>query len=87
MTTIAENRGRLLLGAKVIAGYALKDESRWRSLYNSEQLRDDLGLSWLGGKLAGFTGVIDAKLNEALMEGSRRRRQRVTITSQTHTES
>jgi hypothetical protein len=56
-----ENRGKLLLGAKPIARHAFKDEARWRSVYN-EQIQRELGLFMLGNRLAGYTGVIDARL-------------------------
>ena len=56
------NRGKLLLGAKPIARHAFKDEERWRSLYNEEMQRE-LGLFMLGNRLAGYTGIIDARLN------------------------
>jgi hypothetical protein len=56
------NRGKLLLGAKPIARHAFKDEKRWRSLYNGEMQRE-LGLFMLGRRVAGYTGVIDSRLN------------------------
>jgi len=59
---MAGNRGKLLLGAKPIARHAFKDEKRWRSLYNEEMQRE-LGLFMLANRLAGYTGIIDARLN------------------------
>jgi hypothetical protein len=59
---MAGNRGKLLLGAKPIARHAFQDEKRWRSLYN-EQMQRELGLFMLGNRVAGYTGIIDARLN------------------------
>ena len=55
------DRGKLLLGARVIARHAFQDEDRWRSLYNSEMQRE-LGLFMLGNRVAGFSNVIDERL-------------------------
>jgi hypothetical protein len=55
------DRGKLLLGARVIARHAFQDEDRWRSLYNSEMQRE-LGLFTLGNRIAGFSKVIDERL-------------------------
>jgi hypothetical protein len=63
MTT---NRGKLLLGAKPIARHAFKDEERWRSIYNEEMQRE-LGLFMLGRRVAGYTGIIDSRLNEKVV--------------------
>jgi hypothetical protein len=60
--SMAANRGKLLLGAKPIARHAFKDEEKWRSLYN-EQMQRELGLFMLGSRLAGYSGVIDARLD------------------------
>jgi len=66
---MSDERGELLLGARPLAAYALRDERRWRSLYR-RQMRRDLGLFVLGGRLAGYSGIIDrkitAKVNAAL---------------------
>jgi hypothetical protein len=56
------DKGRLLLGAKPLARYVFDDENEWRSL-NSEAMRKTLGLFRLAGRVAGYTGVIDARLN------------------------
>ena len=60
--TMTATRGKLLLGAKRIARHAFNDETRWRSLYN-EALQRDLGLFMLGRRVAGYTGVIDSRLD------------------------
>jgi hypothetical protein len=59
---MAGNRGKLLLGARPIARHAFKDEERWRSVYN-EHIQRELGLFMLGNRVAGYTGIIDARLN------------------------
>jgi hypothetical protein len=56
------NRGKLLLGARPIARHAFKDEKRWRSVYN-DALQRELGLFMLGRRIAGYTGIIDSRLN------------------------
>jgi hypothetical protein len=56
------DRGELLLGAKPIAAYALKDEKKWKKIYNP-RLQAELGLFDLAGRVAGYTGIIDARLN------------------------
>ena len=53
--------GRLLLGAKPIARHALKDERKWKAVYNP-RLQAELGLFNLAGRVAGYTGIIDARL-------------------------
>jgi hypothetical protein len=63
---MAGNRGRLLLGAKPIARHAFKDESKWRSIYRA-QMQRELGLFMLGNRLAGYTGIIDARLNAKIV--------------------
>jgi|RhiMethySRZTD1v2_1073278.scaffolds.fasta_scaffold2757471_2 hypothetical protein len=65
---MAGSRGKLLLGAKPIARHAFKDEERWRSIYN-EQIRRELGLFMLGNRVAGYTGIIDARLNAKIPAG------------------
>jgi hypothetical protein len=69
---MAGSRGKLLLGARPIARHAFKDEDRWRSLYN-EDMQRELGLFMLGNRLAGYTGVIDARLNAKIAEAAPRR--------------
>ena len=65
------DKGRLLRGAKRLANYVFKDEDLWRSMYGAE-IRRELGLFNLNGRLVGYTGVIDqrldAKLSAALKE-------------------
>jgi hypothetical protein len=56
------NRGKLLLGARPIARHAFKDEKRWRSVYN-DALQRELGLFMLGRRIAGYTGIIDSRLD------------------------
>jgi hypothetical protein len=56
------NRGKLLLGARPIARHAFRDEKRWRSAYNDEMQREP-GLFMLGKRVAGYTGIIDSRLN------------------------
>jgi hypothetical protein len=63
---MAGNRGRLLLGAKPIARHAFKDESKWRSIYRA-QMQRELGLFMLGNRLAGYTVIIDARLNAKIV--------------------
>jgi hypothetical protein len=60
------DRGKLLLGAKPIARHAFKDEERWRSVYNEEMQRE-LGLFTLGRRVAGYTGIIDSRLDEKVV--------------------
>ena len=61
MRLMTAHRGKLLLGAKPIARHAFKDEKKWRSLYNEEMQRE-LGLFTLGRRVAGYTGIIDSRL-------------------------
>lgn len=56
-----QGRGRLVLGARPLAALIYQDESRWRSLY-SNYLRRELGLFTIGHRIAGYTGVIEARL-------------------------
>jgi hypothetical protein len=56
------NLGNLLLGARPIARHAFKDEKRWRSVYN-DTLQRELGLFMLGRRIAGYTGIIDSRLD------------------------
>jgi hypothetical protein len=56
------SRGKLLLGAKPIAQHIFDDGEKFRSVYN-EDLQRDLGLFFLGKRVAGYTGIIDARLN------------------------
>jgi hypothetical protein len=72
---MADNRGKLLLGAKRIARHAFKDEEKFRSVYN-QLIQRELGLFMLGNRVAGYTAVIDARLNAKIAAipdpGSRR---------------
>jgi hypothetical protein len=68
---VSRDKGRLLRGAKPLAGYVFNDEALWRSMYGSE-IRRELGLFNLNGRLVGYSGIIDerldAKLSAALKE-------------------
>jgi hypothetical protein len=79
---MAKNRGRLVLGARKLAGEAYDDESRWRSMYRPE-VRREFGLFYLAGRLAGYSGVIrdrlDTKLKTALAETDSEGPRRITV--------
>ena len=56
------DRGELVLGAKPLARLIFHDEKRWRSLHRPAK-RSALGLFMLGGRLAGYTGIIEARIS------------------------
>ena len=60
------SRGKLLLGARPLAQHIFDDEEKFRSVYN-EDLQRELGLFMLGKRVAGYTGVIDARLNAKIV--------------------
>ena len=56
-----QERGRLVVGTRALAELVYQDESRWRSIYGNS-LRRELGLFQLGNRIAGYSGVIEARL-------------------------
>jgi hypothetical protein len=78
-----EDRGRLLVGTRALARHVFGDERRWRSMYG-DGIKRELGLFLLGQRMAGYTGVIDARLadkvNAALAEPPRRQRDPAAAT-------
>jgi hypothetical protein len=65
-TAMIASRGKLLLGARPLAQHIFDDEEKFRSVYN-EDLQRELGLFMLGKRVAGYTGVIDARLNAKIV--------------------
>jgi hypothetical protein len=55
------DRGELVIGAKRLARVIFQDEKRWRSLHRPA-MRSALGLFMLGGRLAGYTKIIEARI-------------------------
>jgi hypothetical protein len=55
-------RGKLLLGARPLAREIFGDEEKFRSVYN-EDLQREMGLFFLGKRLAGYTGIINERVN------------------------
>jgi hypothetical protein len=61
MSADTQERGRLVVGTRALAELVYQDESRWRSMYGNS-LRRELGLFMIGHRLAGYAGVIEARL-------------------------
>ena len=59
---MAQERGELIRGAKPLAELVFGDEGQWRLIYNAKTRRE-LGIFVLAGRLCGFRGVIDRRLN------------------------
>jgi hypothetical protein len=60
------DKGKLLRGAPAIAAHVFGPDagkSEERAIFN---MTDDLALFDLGGRIAGYTGVIDARLAEKI---------------------
>jgi len=55
------DRGELVIGAKPLARVIFQDEKRWRSLHRPA-MRNALGLFMLGGRLVGYTKIIEARI-------------------------
>jgi hypothetical protein len=64
-----EQRGRLVLGARQLAGFVFQDESKWRSILASG-MRADLGLFMLGNRIAGYEGIIEQRLADKVNAAS-----------------
>src|SRR4029078_11233948 len=60
-------KGQLLRGARLLARYVFEDEDSWRSMYGPE-IKRELGLFMLNARLAGYTGIIDARLDAKVSE-------------------
>jgi hypothetical protein len=65
MSVQIDNRGRLVFGAKPIARHSLGDEKHWRRVYNP-RVQQELGLFMFGGQLAGWTGIMAARMEAKL---------------------
>jgi hypothetical protein len=74
-----DDRGEIIFGAKPLSRLAFGDEKPWRRLYNPD-IQAELGLFFVNGRLAGFSGVVDrrvnAKVDSALTAKAPRRRRR-----------
>jgi hypothetical protein len=56
-----DTKGKLLLGARPLAQHIFDDEEKFRSVYNADLPRE-LGLFFIGKRLAGYTGIINERL-------------------------
>ena len=66
------SKGRLLRGAKEIAGQIFGDEQKARAVY---PIADDLPVFWLGGTLAAYSGALDEAMAAKERQGLRHKRR------------